>query len=198
MNSQLPFSQACENNKQPILNILKPLFNKGDTVLEIGSGTGQHANFFAEQMPTINWQPSDREMNLQYIQAWQQAKPLVNNLPPLTLDIDEAWPTINTNHVFTANTLHIISFSQVETLFTKVAELLNKKNLFIIYGPFNYDGAYTSESNEGFDEFLKSRDPLSGIRDFESIVALAEGLSLIFKKDHAMPANNRCLVFEKK
>lgn len=197
MNSQLPFSQACENNKQPILNILKPLFNKGDTVLEIGSGTGQHANFFAEQMPIINWQPSDREMNLQYIQAWQQAKPLVNNIPPLTLDIDEAWPAINTNHVFTANTLHIISFSQVETLFTKVAELLNKKGLFIIYGPFNYDGTYTSESNEGFDEFLKSRDPLSGIRDFESIVALAERLSLVFKKDHAMPANNRCLVFEK-
>ncbi len=193
-----PFSQACENNKHPILEQLRKLFTDKRTILEIGSGTGQHACFFAEQLPQILWQPSDRPENLPGIQLWLNEAGLTNILPPIRLDVtDEFWPVELIEGLFTANTLHIMAWSEIETLFGRLKPLLVHNALCCIYGPFNYGGTYTSDSNAKFDQWLHERNPLSGIRDMEAVLSLAHIADMELFDDFTMPSNNRLLVLRK-
>lgn len=194
-----PFSQACENNKAPILTVIKNVFISPATIWEIGSGTGQHACYFAGQLSHVCWQPTDLAENLPGIDAWRDQAQLDNLNAPLTLDVmDEIWPCKEIDALFTANTLHIMSWQAVESMLVRLKEYLKPSADVCIYGPFNYNGSFTSSSNAQFDEWLKSRDPLSGIRDFEAVVALAVGAELELIADNAMPANNRLLVFRKR
>ncbi len=198
MTTSKPFSQSCENNKAPILQIIREVFSQPATVWEIGSGTGQHACFFANQLTHLTWQPTDRAENLPGIHLWLAESESDNINPPLALDVnDENWPCISLEAVFTANTLHIMSLAEVETLFRKLGEYLIPNALMCVYGPFNYAGNFTSDSNARFDQWLKQQNPLSGIRDFEQICALANAIGLTLIDDQAMPANNRLLVFQR-
>lgn len=192
-----PFSQACENNKEPILEVLRQYFAEVDLVLEIGSGTGQHAVHFARHLPHLTWQTSDQSMYLPGVRSWLDWAGLDNTPEPLELDVNRDWPIESAPAVFSANTLHIMSWKEVCLFFQRLDWLLPPAGVLCIYGPFNYGGEYTSDSNARFDQWLKQRDPLSGIRDFESVneQAIAAGLALL--TDRAMPANNRCLVWEK-
>jgi trans-aconitate methyltransferase len=192
-----PFSQACENNKAPILQIISKVFCHPTTVWEIGSGTGQHACYFAKQLPHIEWQPTDRAENIPGIGLWLAETHIPNLKPPLTLDVTDAvWPCSTIDALFTANTLHIMSWDEVQILFDRLTEYLNPKALVCIYGPFNYNGTYTSDSNAQFDQWLKSQNPLSGIRNFEDIVLLTTSRHFSLLSDIAMPANNRLLVLQ--
>ena len=192
-----PFSQACENNKGPILEVLKTAFNKTESVLEIGSGTGQHSVFFAEQLPHLQWYTSDRHINHEGINLWLKEANLTNLHGPLELDLNYAWPINNVDAIYTANTFHIVSWQLVEQFFKGVSTHLVSQGVVCIYGPFKYQGQFTSASNEEFDRFLTQRDPFSGIRDFEAIEQLATQAGLTLISDTAMPANNQLLVFKR-
>jgi len=192
-----PFSQACENNKGPILEVLKTVFNKTESVLEIGSGTGQHSVFFAEQLPHLQWYTSDRHINHEGINLWLKEANLTNLHGPLELDLNYAWPVNNVDAIYTANTFHIVSWQLVEQFLKGVSTHLVSQGVVCIYGPFKYQGQFTSASNEEFDRFLTQRDPFSGIRDFEAIEQLATQAGLTLISDTAMPANNQLLVFKR-
>ena len=192
-----PFSQACENNKDPILQVIRTVFCQPTTVWEIGSGTGQHACYFAEHLTHLEWQPTDRSENIPGISLWREEAKLANLRPPLTLDVTDAlWPCSSIDALFTANTLHIMSWDEVRILFDRLTEYLNPKALICIYGPFNYNNAYTSDSNAYFDQWLKSQNTLSGIRNFEDIMSLSTSCGFSLLNDIAMPANNRLLVLQ--
>lgn len=193
-----PYSKACENNKEPILAILKSAFSNVSNVLEIGSGSGQHAVHFAPALPHLVWQTSDVVINHQGMMAWLNAFPADNLLPPLALDLNDEWPIARYDAIFTANTLHIVNQSLVTSFFDKTAKHLNVGGKLCIYGPFNYAGKFTSESNAEFDNWLKIKSPECGIRDFEWICELANEAQLELVKDHEMPANNRLLEFIKR
>lgn len=196
-----PFSQACENNKEPIRQVLAKYFDHSGEVLEIGSGTGQHSIYMAQHLPHLMWQPSDVAQQLPVIRSWcdtLEHHVLSHLLPPLELDINESWPKQQYDYIFTANTLHIVSWSEVERLLAGAAKHLKNKGRLCVYGPFNYQGQYTSESNRQFDVWLKGRDFRSGIRDFEAIAAYADSLDMNLLEDVEMPANNRCLVWERR
>lgn len=199
----LPFSQACENNKAPILAELATIFTQSKQVLEIGSGSGQHGCYFARNLPHLTWQCSDLAINHQGINLRIDAEPVDNIRRPIVLDLHAPWPLTNTaeplnfDGMFTANTLHIVSWPLVQNFFVGVGEHLANDGLLCIYGPFNYQGKFTSASNANFDLWLKDRDENSGIRHFEDIVNLAEKVGLALLADHEMPANNRLLVFKK-
>lgn len=198
MIADKPFSQACENNKDPILGVLRDAFATVSKVLEIGSGTGQHAVYFAANLPHLCWQTSDVVENHHGIRVWAEEAALPNLRPPLCLDVSQVeWPGPGFDGIFSANTAHIMSWPQVGAMFTGVGRVLVTGGVFCLYGPFNIDGRYTSESNARFDRWLKQRDPHSGIRDKEALNTLAtqRGLSLI--ADHALPANNRILIWRK-
>lgn len=192
-----PFSQACENNKASIIPILQQTFSDIDSVLEIGSGTGQHATFFAKHLPHITWQTSDLLINHEGIKQWLNEYPAPNLLSPLILDLSQNWPINTTTGIFTANTLHIVSWELVVAFFKSIKKHLKSKGKLCIYGPFNYQGTFTSDSNANFDIWLKQRNELSGIRDFEAIITLAKDAGITLVKDHKMPANNRLLEFIK-
>lgn len=195
---QKPFSQACENNKTAILQVLKKAFAGANNLLEIGSGTGQHAVYFAEHLPHLQWQPSDQQQYLPGIKLWLQEARLANLNSPLQLNVlDEPWPVSATDAVFTANTLHIMAKHEVERLFEKLADVLLPAGKFCCYGPFNYGGRFTSQSNAHFNDWLLLQNPQSAIRDFEWIASLASAAGLRLLADHAMPANNRLLEWQK-
>jgi hypothetical protein len=178
--------------------MISTVFCHPTTVWEIGSGTGQHACHFARHLPHIEWQPTDRADNIQGIGLWLEETRLPNLKPAITLDVtDTVWSCDKIDALFTANTLHIMSWDEVQILFHRLAEHLNSKALVCIYGPFNYNGTYTSDSNARFDQWLKSQYSLSGIRHFEDIVLLATASGLQLISDNAMPANNRLLVLQK-
>lgn len=202
----LPFSAAAENNKRPILQILKSAFGGCTRVLEIASGTGQHSVFFAEQLPHLDWRPSDLAEILPAIDQRIVAADtdLPNLLSPIELDIsDLPWPVSPADYedaydgIFTANSLHIISWDLVEDFFEGVDGTLKPGGVLCIYGPFKYNGAFTTVSNETFDKNLKERDPQSGVRDFEAVDELARKIGLTLQSDHAMPANNQLLVWRR-
>lgn len=197
MNTQ-PFSSAAERNRQPILDQLQILIPQRGPVLEIGSGTGQHAVFFANKMPGILWQPSDREENLAGLEARFTAEGDNNILPPLKLDvIRDPWPNTPFAAAFSANTAHIMPWDAVVAMFAGVATHLETHGRFCLYGPFNVDGCFTSESNAHFDAHLRAQDSRMGIRDMADIESLASLHHIPLEQKHAMPANNFFLVFKK-
>jgi len=199
----LPFSQACENNKQPILEVLQTELKGFNHVLEVGSGTGQHSVYFAPNLPEIQWQTSDVISNHRYIAAWHNAYPAPNLYSPLAFDLNtDAIPFSSRadspyDAIFTANTLHIISWNLVERLFALASDALPVDGKLIIYGPFNEHGKYTSEGNQRFDTMLRAGNANSGIRDKEDVVHLAKSQHLEFVNTYTMPANNQLLVFRK-
>lgn len=191
------FSAACERNQEPILAILRDVFADRKFVLEIGSGTGQHAVYFGAALPHLIWQTSDLPNNHASIIEWQEEAQLSNVLPPLPLDVNSGnWPQKKLDAVFSANTCHIMSWNDVIAMFTGIASSLLPGGIVCIYGPFNYNGNYTSQSNAQFDDSLKRQSPHMGIRDFEAMNALAESLGFHLQADHSMPANNRLLVWK--
>ncbi|HRO28470.1 MAG TPA: DUF938 domain-containing protein [Luteimonas sp.] len=194
-----PFAPASERNREPILAVLREAMADRRRVLEIGSGTGQHAVHFAAAMPWLSWQCSDRAEHLPGIALWQQEAALPNLPPAIALDVRDAhWPAGGFDAVFSANTLHIMDWPAVEAFFAGVGRLLRDAgSLLAVYGPFNVDGRYSSDSNREFDAWLKARDPASGLRDIAEVDALARVEGLRLEADFAMPANNRCLLWRR-
>jgi cyclopropane fatty-acyl-phospholipid synthase-like methyltransferase len=192
------FSQSCENNKSAIAEHLIVHFAKFQRVLEIASGTGQHAAHFAGLLPHLQWLCSDLEVNHAGIQAWIDEAELPNLHSPVSLDVRQwPWPVTDVDAVFSANCAHIMHWSAVCDLFKGVSKLLPSGGQFMLYGPFNYSGTFTSPGNAAFDAQLKSEDPGMGIRDYEALNAMATDLSLLPIADYAMPANNRFLVWQR-
>ncbi|MEZ5570589.1 MAG: DUF938 domain-containing protein [Halioglobus sp.] len=199
----LPFSQACENNKPYILEVLREVFADRRKVLEIGSGTGQHACHFAEHLPWLQWQPSELAKNLPILRPRCALYTGQNLLPEVALDVRTTpWNVAIPDALFTANTLHIMSLTAVQCMFETLGESIGEGAaddvMLAVYGPFNYRGEYTSSSNAQFDQWLLQRDPLSGIRDFEAVNKLAEAAAFSLRGDFPMPANNRLLVWHRK
>jgi cyclopropane fatty-acyl-phospholipid synthase-like methyltransferase len=192
-----PFAPACERNRDPILGVLRMQFADRRHVLEIGSGTGQHAVYFAAALPHLVWQTSERPEQLAGLRQWLDEARLSNTPPPLALDVGTAWPGGPFDAVFSANTLHIMSWPEVETFFASLPLVCTADAKLAVYGPFNYGGAFTSESNAEFDRSLKSRDARMGIRDVAAVDALARRAGFVLLEDAAMPANNRCLVWQR-
>jgi cyclopropane fatty-acyl-phospholipid synthase-like methyltransferase len=197
MKMDKPYAPACERNREPILAVLRECFADRRDVLEVGSGTGQHAVHFAAAMPWLSWQCSDRAEHLAGIRLWLDEAGLPNTPAPIELDVTGAWARRRFDAVFSANTLHIMGWPEVQQFFEGVDAVLATDGVLAAYGPFNYGGEYTSDSNREFDAWLKARDTRSGIRDFEAVDALAREIGLTLMDDVAMPANNRTLVWRR-
>jgi SAM-dependent methyltransferase len=194
----LPHSDACERNKGPILDVLKVEFANCTHVLEIGSGTGQHAVHFATAMPGIVWQPSEIPEAMPALRKRVFNEGPSNLRAPIALDVTGTpWDVRKVDGIFTANTLHILHWPEVEALFAGLPAVAKPGAVLAIYGPFRYAGRYTSGTNESFDAMLHARDPGSGIRDFEAVDALARAAGFAWAADHAMPANNQTLVWKR-
>lgn len=203
--STKPFSQSCENNKRVIFDRIKEHFKPGQRVLEIGSRTAQHVTFFAAELPLIRWLPSDIPDNMDTLRQCLDGYQQHNILPPISFDVtQDPWPVSTANPsdlstgvdgVFTANTLHIMPFAAVECFFRGVGRVLRPRGTLCVYGPFKYNGQFTTSSNELFDTSLKSQYAESGIRDFERVNELAEAQQLELLHDYDMPANNQLLVW---
>ena len=196
--NNIPYSSAAERNRQPILDHLQGLIPEHASVLEIGSGTGQHAVFFTRKMPGLLWQPSDREENLEALEARFAAQGNDSILPPIQLDVLlDAWPDYCYDAAFSANTAHIMPWDAVVAMLAGVASHLESGARFCLYGPFNVNNCFTSQSNAQFDAQLRAGDSKMGIRDTAMIESLA-GLHLMpLEQKIAMPANNFILVFKK-
>ncbi|MES3015021.1 MAG: DUF938 domain-containing protein [Pseudomonadota bacterium] len=192
-----PFSPACERNQDVILAVLREQFADRTQVLEIGSGTGQHALHFARALPQLTWQTSDVAANLPGIRQWLAEARRPDTPPPLTFDINGAPPEGRFDAIFSANTLHIMGWAEVQRLFTLLPTLMTDDALLTVYGPFNYNGAFTSPSNAAFDASLRADHPQRGIRDFEAVDALAQSAGLTLIEDRAMPAHNRCITWRR-
>ncbi len=192
-----PFSQACEDNKEPILEVLAPLLADARRLIEIGSGTGQHAVHFARCLPYLSWQTSDVAENLPGVRLWLAEAGLPNLPPPIELNVTGLWPPGDYDATFSANTVHIMADAEVAALFAGLPKVLTPGAPFALYGPFNYGGRYTSDSNARFDRWLKARDPASGIKDRDHLAALGKAHGLALAEDHPMPCNNRILVFRR-
>jgi SAM-dependent methyltransferase len=192
----LPISEACERNKGPILEVLRNAFADRGHVLEIGSGTGQHAVHFAAQLPQLVWHPTEQLKYMPDLDARIKQQGSANLRPPAVLDVRQAvWPLRQADAVFSANTLHIMSWAEVLDLFGGLGKILAAGGVLCLYGPFRYDGRYTSDSNRNFDHMLQERDPLSGLRDIQAVTTLASQYGIHLKVDHDLPANNRLLEF---
>lgn len=196
--SEKPNAPATERNREAILQVLQTEFRDTKSVLEIGSGTGQHAVFLASELPHLTWQSSDRQINHAGINAWIAEARLENVLPPLALDVQDT-ETLSAAYdaVFSANTAHIMSFAAVECMFRIVGSCLAEEGVFCLYGPFNQDGTFSSPSNEQFDASLKAQDAAMGIRDLADLDALAKANGMRRIRLYAMPANNNIAVWQK-
>lgn len=194
-NMILPDAPATHRNRQPILKWLSSYLSEPSTVLEIGSGTGQHAAYFAEHLPHVTWIPTEQAINLPRLEAWRQHSGCVNIAKPQVLDVSQPWPDVHVDYLFSANTVHIMPLETVEKLFLEAGRLLSSDGLLFLYGPFKYGEQHTSASNEVFDQQLKQRASHQRIRDIEQLITWAERVSLTLAADHPMPTNNQLLVF---
>lgn len=200
MSLILPFSQACERNKDAILEIIAPCARNAQTALEIGSGTGQHVVHFAHHLPQVVWQPSDQAHYLDGIRAQISTNQLGNIVEPIEIDVTcQPWLPVDATFdmIYTANTLHIMSQSTVDAFFSGLADVCHENSVLVIYGPFKYSGRHTSYSNQAFDESLRARGEGSEIKELELVDYLAQQAGFDSLVDHAMPANNRCLVWQR-
>jgi hypothetical protein len=192
----LPFSAACERNKDPILQVLRSAFADCTQILEIGSGTGQHAVYFAQHLTHLSWYPTEQLTYLPDLTARVKLEGARNMRSPTLLDVRQAvWPLRSVDGIFTANTLHIMSWPEVQALYRGIGSVLAPSGVLCVYGAFRYGGNYTSQSNQEFDEVLQARDPQSGLRDIEAVTALAAQYGLSLRADHDLPAFNRLLLF---
>ena len=192
------FAPACERNKDAILTVLRAILPAAGTVLEIGSGTGQHAVHFAAHLPQLVWQPSDLVENFPSIRGWAEEAGLPNLREPVELDLlAQNWPVVSADAIACINTVHIVAWRGVENLFARARRLLPRGGVLYVYGAYRYATRTLEPSNEAFDGWLKARDPESGVRDFEAVNALAEKNGLVLASDHAMPANNRSIWWKK-
>jgi SAM-dependent methyltransferase len=192
-----PFAPASERNRGPILEVLRGVFADRHRVLEIGSGTGQHAVHFAAAMPWLSWQATDVAAHLPGIRAWLDEAALPNTPPPFALDATGAWPEGRWDAVFTANTLHIMPWPAVERLFDALPAVLEPDAVLVVYGPFNVCGCFTGPGNAAFDSALRAADPARGLRDLEAVDALARRAGFAPVAVSPMPADNRCLVWRR-
>lgn len=193
-----PYSESCDQNRNAILDVIQPLLINSSSLLEIGSGTGQHAVYFTEKIPHLIWHTSDRVEYLEGIKLWLSDADSEKLPPPIELDVKQKnWPEITIDTIFTANTCHIMNQQSVEIMITQAGKLIPAGGQLIIYGPFNYNQKYTSPSNESFDQWLKQRDPESAIKDFEYLNKLANQAGFNLVNDYDMPANNRILHWKK-
>jgi hypothetical protein len=195
------YAPSCDRNRDPILTVLRQFFMDRHDVLEVGSGTGQHAVYFASALPHLSWQTSELEENLAGIRAWLDEARLANTPPPIAIDVKAEWP-INQqlkhyDAVFSANTLHIMHWLEVEQMFARLDSALTADAVVALYGPFNYNGQFSSESNAAFNDWLQARGAHMAIRDFEAVNALAATIGLQLIADIAMPANNRTVVWRR-
>ena len=188
-----PFAQAAQQNRDDILPILKEAFKHSSHVLEIGSGTGQHAVYFAQHLKHLTWQTSDLARMLPGIQLWIDEASLPNLPTPIELDVNQSWPPANFDALYAANVTHIMHWPDIEAMFAGINKSLQREAIFCLYGPFNIDGKYTSASNESFDQWLKQRDPDSGLRDKQELDKLADKYGLEVSQKWDMPANNMIL-----
>lgn len=195
-----PFSEACERNRIPILKVLKSLLSsQHQRLLEIGSGTGQHAVYFAPHFTHLIWVTSDVKENHPGISSWLEESSAPNIIGPGTFEVGhDPFPNGHFDVVFTANTFHIMSWKNCQTLMEMFGKNLHEGALVIIYGPFNYQGKFTSQSNEDFNQSLKTRSHEMAIRNFEDVVSGMDSNGFSLENDHEMPANNRLLVFKRK
>lgn len=193
---KLPYAEAAEQNKHVIFAAICDHL-VGDA-LEIGSGTGQHAEFFAGKTPAVNWHTSDLASALPGLEARVRAAGLDNLQPPIELDVLGDWPERQFDFIFTANSLHIMSRAMVEACFSGVGGCLLPGGVFAVYGPFNYHGKFTSPGNASFDRMLRLRDPSSGIKDFAWLAEIAAAERLELLDDVTMPVNNRTLLWQKR
>ena len=192
-----PDAPSCARNREPILGALRTHFAERTKVLEIGSGTGQHAVYFAAALPQLCWQTSERAGNLAGIRAWLAEENLPNTPPPIELDVAGPWPRQRFDALFSANTLHIMSWAEVELMFQRLPDVMTDDAKLAIYGAFNYQGRFTSASNAAFDAQLRQRGAHQGLRDFEAVNALARTAGMLLVEDIAMPSNNRCLIWRR-
>jgi cyclopropane fatty-acyl-phospholipid synthase-like methyltransferase len=194
----LPHSEACERNKGPILEVLRTAFADRTQVLEIGSGTGQHAVYFAAQLTHLTWHPTEQLAYLPDLAARVKLEGSRNLHSPAMLDVNQTvWPVRTVDAIFTANTLHIMAWAEVVVMYRGLDAVLAPGGVMCVYGPFRYQGRYTSDSNQEFDRMLQERDPLSGLRDIQDLTVLAARYGLRLRNDHDLPANNRLLEFIK-
>ena len=192
------YSKAAENNKAPIAERLAKHLEPGSTVLEIGSGSGQHAIHMASEFPTITWLPSERAEVLAILRANLEQYGANNIHPPLALDLtDFTWGGDAVDVVYAANIMHIVSEDLGKRLIHLAADALPPGGLLMLYGPYKYNRAFTTESNAAFDQWLKDHDSASGIRDYETVTMIAQDAGFISLVDYAMPANNQMLIFER-
>jgi SAM-dependent methyltransferase len=192
------FSQACENNKSPILEVLREAFEDVGRVLEVGSGTGQHAVHFAKHLPHLTWVPSDVPGNLGSIRAWREDADLPNLAEPLELDLfEDDWSVGGFDAFYTANVIHVTPWEATERIFAHADAVLEPSGLLFFYGPFEYEDRELEPSNVGFNRWLKEQDPEYGIRLFEDLAALADEHDFLLEDDRAMPANNRSIWWRK-
>jgi len=198
LNPIKPFSESCVQNQHVILEVLQKEFATVQNVLEIGSGTGQHAVFFARALPQLMWQTSDVAQHHPGIQAWIDDEGPDNVRAPLALNVDtDTWPNTLFDAIFSANTVHIMGWPEVKKMFAGIGKALAPKGRLCLYGPFNVDGQFTSASNANFELWLKSQSPKRGIRDQAELDKLATEVGLSRIGAYAMPANNNILVWEK-
>ena len=190
------FSEPAERNGRPILEVLRGEFAGCRSVLEIGSGTGQHAVRFASAMQYLRWQTSDLDENHEFIKPWIADSGLANIALPLSLDVrTAALPEASYDGIYSSNTTHIMSFPAVQSMFSIIGRALRKSGAFCLYGPFRQDGEFNTASNAAFDQSLRARDPESGIRDLEDLDELGSQHGLARSNLYAMPANNHLVVW---
>lgn len=198
MQDSKQFAPACERNRSYILEVLKELLPQNGSLLEVGSGTGQHAAWFAPEFPGLLWQPTDTEENLPSIRAWCSETGAPNLCEPHTLDLSRyQWPVQEYDAIVCINTIHIVGWPLVQNLFSGAGSSLKTDGILYAYGPFRYRNRPLEPSNQNFDQWLKQRDPVSGIREFETVSELAVSHGLAFVEDRAMPANNRSICWRK-
>ncbi|AWF83229.1 methylase [Microbulbifer sp. A4B17] len=196
-STELPDAPSCGRNREPILQQLTRLLASSRKVLEVGSGTGQHAVYFAPQLPHLEWQTSERSQQLEAVKSWLAEIPNSNLPQPLALDVGDSWPEISADAIFTANTLHIMSAELVQKFFLHSADVLEPEGLLIVYGPVKIAGEFIGPTNADFDIQLKEHDPKRGIRDLEWLDQLAESAGFSRAELNYLPANNQLMVWRK-
>jgi hypothetical protein len=194
-------SPSAERNRDAILAVLRTVLPPRGTVLEIASGTGQHAIHFAAAFPGVDWQPSDADPGARAsIEAWTALSGLTNIRPPLDLDVCRTpWGIDTAQALLCLNMIHISPWAATEALIDGASRVLGERGaVLFLYGPYRRGGAHTSPSNETFDQHLKNRNPAWGVRDMETVVQLADAAGFACDEPIAMPANNFSLVFRKR